>query len=896
MRGLLTRRLHADPAPHTRQFFDNLLVTTDGKVFAGFRMGDVRWDYTGTEAKARTLSQVQDGWALLEGTDYFERGTTRPWPVSEHFARLDRRTLNPLPDVHHCDSTGFSARELIDGACGCFTYNAYLQAQQNRITRTGQDDKIWFRYFGVGEIGNQDLRAQAIALKTSGKQPSAEAKAVFAKAKQVADTVAGPSWRARKMTEREQTWLRLRSLGIAIPAVSVPGAHGWGSADLPALATDVRWTEHPFDRGVKITAWRNGKQIERFVQVLTLAVDPPVLHYPENGLEPWKVYAERCLDPDGRPVGAEWWEIGRIKTGAELKAQAELDLRKAYSLEHGYEEFDEEPREDIGRGIVRAREIRDAVTTGAPRDAARFVGTVNMVVWGTDTYVGGKLVKTAAEVAEERADAMRRLYAGNGMGMVFVPPAGQAAKLAEAVPGEWSVRDTNGYQRQWDLAYHSTSLPHVSTQVGDGHGPYQGPTRGAAKRPVFHDSHYATEGRATGRGQNLWLWVATLGGGKTVGAVGCQAYHAVRRGIRTLVSDPSGPTLKMCELPELKPYANGFNLLKGEDGVLNPPSLVRDPIRDEFVEDGLSTAEVEDAYQRALVLAQGRRESLTRDAARRMLEADLYDHPLTRSSLRKASGQVEWTRERTLWDLIHGLEANGDDHSLDLVDALREASRRPRLSLLFAPEGQGGDFIKSDLRRATLTVVATPGLRKAPTTKPRAEWDLEDLTADAVLYLAGLYTGREVYDKPMQERAMVVLDEAETLTEGAMGNAFLSTLGRDHSKWNIEAHLLLKNLNDVVMDKEILNFVAGIYIGRMAKQKPAEDLLDQIGHIDRSYAKALLHLSERRPGEFIHIDADNRVGGMAFDLAWAPHLQDAIFTTPNPTGLGAWATDEEVLG
>jgi hypothetical protein len=896
----IRKPIHSDPAPHTRQFFDNLLVTTQGRVFAGFRMGDVRWDYTGTEAKARTLDQVQDGWALLEGTPYHERVTTRPHPVEHWAARLDARTPNPLPDVHLCERFKFSDEELSSGACGCYTWNAHLSAMQRRIAQTGQDDKVVFRYFLVGDVGGIDLRAEALGMRWDGKRPSDSARAVFQRAKEIADAVTGPGWEARRMTEREQEWLRHRSLGIALPAprLTATGNVGWSGTDLPALATDIRWVEQPFDRNVRLVGWRDGKQIERVVQVLTLALDPGTLDYPNNGLEPWMVYAERAVDLDGRPIGAEWSVNGRIATGEELKAQAELDLRRSLHLEKDYRDFNEPPREDIARGIMRAKEVRDEVGKPA-RISARFVGTVNMVVWGETAYLDGKVVKTAEEVAEERAASMTRLYAGADMGFHFVTPHGQAAKLAEFVPGEYEVWDKVGYQRQWPLDFHSTALPNVSTSVGDGHGPYMGPTRGAAKRPTFHDSHYATEGRSTGRGQNMWLWISTLGGGKTVGCVGSVGYNAVRRGIRTLVSDPSGPTLALTRLPELAPYSNGFNLLKGEAGILNPPSLVRDPIREEFEvdDDGerRDPDEVDDHFSRARVLAMGRRESLVRDVARRMLEADLYDHPQTRRALRDAARGTVWTRERTMWDLVDRL-LQGDEHSRDVGEVLRDASDLPRLNLLFAPRTEGGDFITSGLKRAVFTVVATPGVKRAPDSKARADWDQEELSADAVTYLTGLYTGREVYDKPMDERAVFIADEAETLTDGAMGNAFLSTLGRDHSKWNIEAHLLLKNLNEVVMQREILNFIAGVWIGRMAKLGPAEDLLDTLGSIDRGYAKSLLRLSERRPGEFVHVDADNRVGGMAVDLGYMPHVQRAIFTTPDPTGHGAWASSEEVLG
>ncbi len=869
MKRWWTRPAHIDPAPNARQIFDNFLVTTSGDVLAGFRVGAVRWDYTGLDVKRATLEAVQDIWALLAGHEIHERITTRPHPVQQWAARLDARTPNPLPDV--CSET----------------WNAHLARMQHVVAGTGMDDKVVFRYVKIGEIGSADLLVTAKALR-GGRTIKNNLREIFATERRIADAVSGAGWRARRMTLREQEWLRARSLGLSIPApMPVPDSvQVWDRDDLLGLDADVRWEETPLDRVVSLTAWRNGAQVNRAVQILTLTSEPAMLRYPENGLDPWLVFSERAVDASGYAFGTEWSINGRIATGEEIKHAAEMALKTALNLDKDYRDFDEPPREDIGRGIQRAKELRDEVTTGDPRDASRFIGSVNVAVWGQDVVKDGRVVKSAAEVCEERGEALRRLYGGNMMRFHVSVPKGQAARLSMFVPGENTVWDRRGYQRQFPLDYLAAGLPNVSVTVGDGHGSYVGPTRGAAKRPTFHDPWYATEGKSTGRDANIWVIGGTLGAGKSV-LGGSILYNASRRGARVVARDPSGPLLRLCKMPELKPFAVGLNLLEAQDGVLNPPSLIRDPLREEYVD--------ESRWRRAMALAQGERSDLVQDIARRTLQHDLYAHPESQGALRSAARLVQWTRERSMWDLVDGLHKVGSEHARQLGDALHDASERPRLSLIFAPRGEGGDFVHSGLARKALTIVATPGIKRAPDNVDRRDWNHEERAADPVIYLTGLFTGREVYDKPMDERAIFLADEAEDLTDGAVGRAFLSRLGRDHSKWNIAVYLLLKNFSDAVISTELRNFIAGAWVGKMASLGPAEAFLDVLGVEDRAYARSLLRLSANVPGEFVHLDADGRVGGMRVDVDYYPALAAALFNDPAPAGASAWRSTDEVL-
>lgn len=846
---LPARTIHTTLATNVVQIVGNMLVTATGQVWAGYRIGPVRWDFISMAERTILLQQQADVWAALAGRDVQERVTTRPYPVAAWAKNLSNRTPWPAPDV--------------PGE----TFNDYLLRMQRRIGSGGMGDKIVFRWFTLAPVEpGTDVRAQVLA-SASGRMPSAPVRALLADEKRVNDAVQG--WSARRMSAAETGWMRARSLAPGMPAPVRAARDGWSMADLPELSNDVRWNETPFDRSVQVHGWRDGAETVRAVQVLT-ATRMGDQSYPENGLDPWQAYAEHVTDPLGRAIPVEWNLVGRIAAGGELAKQATLDLAKAININESYALFDEPAPEYTERGIVVAKEARDQITTGQARDSARFVGTVNMIVTGADVFdERGRLVRPAAEVVEERSEALRRAYAGADLRMDFTAPMAQAARLLEAVPGEGF--DRIGYQRQMRLGYLAAGLPNVSSSVGDGRGPYLGYTLGAATRPVFHDSHYATEGQGErGRAQNTWLVVSTLGGGKSV-LLESIIYSNVRRGTRVVVRDPSGPMTALCDMPELAGVSQALNLLNGAPGILNPPSLVR--ATDDEAE------------------AIGQRRMLTLDMARRCLQPDLFAHPGTYSALREAGRKVAWTEYATLWDLVVALEAVADEHAHTVAWALRDASEMPLLRLLFpAAIDTLPPWRSSD---ALLTVISTPGVRRAPDGVGRDDWSPAEHAADPLLRLSTLYADRLLFEKSRDQRAVAVFDEAEDMTDSAAGRATLARLGRDHSKWNIAVYLALKNLTPEMMGGELRNFLAGAFVGRMANVEPAEAMLSVLHIQERGYAKYLMGLSSRRPGEFVHLDADGRVGTVKIDIDHHPELRDVALTNPTPDGADAWADEGE---
>lgn len=867
-------------APHAKQIVRNLIMLKDGSVLAGYRIGAARWDFTGKDAKIMRMNQDADVFAALVGRSYHERVTTRPHPVATWAGNLDKRTPHPTPDVHVCDLS-MNQGDLLNGRCGCETWGKHLIRMQDVIARSGMNDKIVFRYFGlnVKVSPRTDLRKQINEFLKGGK-PSAAVAALIADEKRVSDIVTG--WPgSQRMSEYEQGWLRVRSLS---PGVIPTGIHsrdrgGWDELALPALASDTRWAETPFGRTVSVTSFVGGKQVDTAVRVLTMARMAD-LNYPENGMPPWQVHGESVLDASGRPFPVEWSVVGRLRSGEELAKEVEFELRRVRHVKGDYQEHNEFPPSNVDKAIGVAVETRDQVTTGQAAVAARFQGQINVVITGQATEH-----LTAEQVVEERCAAFIQMYSSTGLRMDFAGSDSQSFMLASTVPGE--PHDRLGFQRRLRLPFLTAGMPNVTAAIGDGLGPYLGHTRGASRRPVMHDPHLATEGLRTGRSQNMHLVEATLGGGKSV-LLGSVGYNAVRRGVRTVISDPSGPLAVLCHMPEIAAVSQEINLLNGARGILSPAALIRDPLLTEFDEPG--------QYAEALGQAAAERRDLMVDMAKRCLpdyllkgEAEARTEAALRLAARQHADRVGWSQTSTMWDLMRPLK-DGDDWAKSVHGALVDASTAPLLRLMFPEPGAPGVASQYD---KTLTVITTPGIVRAVDGTPRKDWNPLEVGADVVLRLVGLFTDRLIYSKARSERCIAIFDEAESLTDFGPGRSMLSRLGRDHSKWNTAVYLGVKSVSDQMLSGELKNFLASVFVGRMASREPAEKALELLGLTDKQYAQVLMGLSTYVPGEFVHADVAGNVGMLKVDVDYHPALKAALLTDPTPEGSGHWDLTEE---
>jgi AAA domain-containing protein len=865
-------------APNARQIVRNLLVLKTGEVLAGYRIGPERWDFTGRDRKIQRMNVSTDVWAALTGRTVHERVSTRPAPVVAWARNLDKRTPDPLPDIHTCGQT-LPKGDLLLGLCGCETWNTHLVRMQERIASIGMDDKVVFRYFGVGRVPRgYDLRKRLL----DGGKPHKHLAEILADEARVNDIVSG--WRGTvRMNEREQAWVRKRSLapGVTASRIATDGFDGWDDLAIGALAGDVEWEEDPFGRAVTVHTWVDGVKHTSAVRCLMLA-RVQEMEYPDNGAQPWMTYADRATDAEGRPFPVEWSLQGTLRKAEDLAAEVDLDLRKAMNLKRDYQKHNEVPPEQVDRAIAVARETRDQVTGGRAAESTRLDGTVTAIITGT-----ARGDKNALEVVEERAAALSRLYVGGVLKQEYTGAyLIQSAALRSVTPGE--PRDKVAYQRRFRLPFLSAAMPNVSVSVGDQRGPYMGFTKGATRRAFHHDPFFATEGQTTGRGQNMHAYVATLGGGKSM-IIGLVAYQCVRRNIRTIISDPSGPLAKLTTLPELAPFSQVIDLGKGASGILSPASLIRDPNPTDYLEEDPGL------YAEMRTEAQAERRGLTVDMADRCLDSSLHGTPETVRALNDAarlySQTRTWETTTTLWDLVDALNALNEPHARHVAAALEDASTMPLMRLMFPPRGQ--DLPPRDAYDKVLTVITMPGVSRPKEGLERKDWNPREMGADAVLRLIGLYTDRLIFSKQRYERAAVFYDEAEMITDTSAGRGLFSRLGRDHSKWNLYVGMAFKSIDQQMMSGELRNFIASVFAGKMANAEPAMSALTLLGLDDPSYAQTLMNLSEVQAGEFVHLDVAGEIGSVKIDVEFHAPLLAALKTDPGAENAADWILDLE---
>src|SRR5690606_15466538 len=134
------------------------------------------------------------------------------------------------------------------------------------------------------------------------------------------------------------------------------------------------------------------------------------------------------------------------------------------------------------------------------------------------------------------------------------------------------------HRRRMPVTLPARALPQAASTVGARRGGLLGRTAGTSRRPVFLDLHFPMEVRER---SGLAVFVAEPGGGKST-LLGALGYLAARRGVQVTLLDPSGPLARLCQLPELRPYARVLNLTGSGQGTLAPYALIPTPNREHF--------------------------------------------------------------------------------------------------------------------------------------------------------------------------------------------------------------------------------------------------------------------------------------------------------------------------
>jgi hypothetical protein len=672
----------------------------------------------------------------------------------------------------------------------------------------------------------------------------------------VAEAIHGPGLEGRAVGARELEWLMRRSLGLGLPA---PGALSpvddgrWETEDLYELTEGVVHEAEPFAPSVRVSRRDpSGAGSERHVSILTVGrVDE--IEIPDPAHEPWLVHADRL------PFAIEWSIRLDVLDGDQALDAVQRKLLIVRDMQRHYRDHDLDEPLALERQARQARSIEDQMTTGGDTAGTRVHGWFRIAV-------SGNTQEECLERARQVIDTYRKRQ------VTVAHPKGQHGLLREFIPGE--PLSSTAYRRRLPGLYFAAGVPAASSSLGDRRGPYLGHTAASSRRAVMFDTHFATEVRET---SGLVPIVGALGSGKSVLA-GLITYEAVRRGITSVMLDPSGPLARLTELPELRDRSRHIDLTSAPSGTLNPYAVVVQPRPEDYT--------TLDSLEEARTLAAQDRKLLALDVATMLLPAGLAANPRTRLVLTEAIRSTKGAPQTSLWSVVEFLETRDDDHAQDIAAYLRDMAEMP-LARLFFPIGPGAEPSSDD--HSVLTVLTMPGLLLPPSSVPREHWSTSEQMAVPLLHLASWYATRTIYGRPRAERKLVALDETHFLGEWGAGRALFTRLGRDSRKWNTCVLAASQNPADV-LGMEVSNFISAAFVGRIEDDQVAADALRMLRVPPGvGYEGVLARLSPRsatgvRSGlrEFVMRDVDGNVDRMRVDLDHLPQVLAALDTTAAP--------------
>lgn len=816
-----------DPAVPARLALRNIednLCFTDNEAWAWFVLPTQAWAFQSNAQREQLLFGSGDGLAYLAGHRLHLRVTTRPYPAAEWARRLDENTPSPLP-----------ARE--GGSWGDHLVNM----QEHLRHQTMAEKEV---YLGVRLASR--ARSHKLAAALWRRPGNIEHARLLPAVERATEAVALPGLEGRPATAAEMEWLLRRSVGIGLPAPSLlspTDGDEWEPDDLHSFTDEVDYAAQPLGRTVQVTS-RGTHPVERHVSVMSVGRLEEI-DAPDPGHEPWLSHTDRL------PFPVEWSAQFDVLSGGDARQAIQRKLLVVRDMQRHYHEHGLDEPLALDRQARQARQVEDQMSRGVDVAAARVHGWFRLAVSG--------------RTEEECLERVRKVVASyRGRRVTIEHPRGQYGLLREFIPGE--PVSTSAYRRRLPVLYFSAGVPTASSQVGDRRGPYVGYTAGASRRAVMFDTHYATEVKET---SGLVPVVGGLGAGKSV-LLGQITYETVRRGVPSVVLDPSGPLARLTDLPELREHSEHIDLTTAQSGTLNPFSVVARPSPEAFPS--------EDALAEAEVLAAQDRKLLAMDVVKMLLPPSLEAMPHTSLVVSDAVRTTRGAGDSSLWDVVANLEALDHDHGKVVANYLRDMAELPLARLFFPAESR-----EFERRSATLTVLTMPGLVLPPRNVPREHWSTSEQLAVPLLHLASWYATRAVYGRAMASRKLVALDETHFLGDWSAGRALFTRLGRDSRKWNTCVLAASQNPADV-LGMDVANFMSAAFVGRMEDEDAARDALRMLRvPTGVGYERALSTLSAGRGAagfrEFVMRDVDGHVDKIRVDLSANPALLDALNTT-----------------
>ncbi|BBG20763.1 hypothetical protein RVR_P218 (plasmid) [Actinacidiphila reveromycinica] len=823
----------------------NLTVTRTGYVTAWYVAEPQRWSFkTDRERNQLVLAHAQR-LAELTGRRLYLRITHRPYPVARWAEALHRSVVNPLPG-----------------------WESYLQEEQLQVARLPLDDKVIYYGVRLGRVSGAGRAANKVLRGALDRELAALGRDLT----EIDRTMSAPGMDASPAQAHDMDWLLTRSIGLGLPAPLDPPPQPdsvWSPSDLAEHTDGVEWSApEPYAPHLRIAGDRNGQRVERYVTILTMSrMDLPDI--PESGYGPWLQRLDRLRFP---------YEVSGVFDVRE-PAQTDRDIRDQldrirHQVNH-HAEHDVDVPLQLSRQRDQGRGIEDETRSGFSGLATRVHGWIRIAVSAA-----------TAEDVRNRADQVIKMYSPQ---VVIKRPSDQYTMAREFIPGEDLAH--TGYRRRMPVTTLAGSLPAATALVGDRVGPHIGSTSGVSRRAVMWHPWMSTEQRER---SGLTVVLSTLGGGKST-LCGKVVYDTTRMGVPWVVLDPSGPLTRLCDLPELRPYSRRIDLMRAEPGTLNPYHVIPDPRPEHYTPEQYAdyddpALEASLALQRDTQAAAAQRRTLAIDAMRGLLPAQITGSQQTQTALLLAAGRTDASVHSSPHAIIKELEAESGlglaEHAGHLAKLLHAAAELPQGQLIFPP-ADGDDRYQTAHQR--LVVMSLRGLTLPADGTPPSEWTLEEQYSMPLLYLAGWYAQRSIYDRDMNDRKGLFLDETHALLSVPSGRTLVKKTGRDSRKHNTRALYATQDGGDI-LTAGVENWVDSVFVGRTIGAQAQRAALGLLGiEPGHGYEEILEGLSNQsrssntRLGwrEFIFNDGNDGMERITVRLD-RPALRDALNSTANP--------------
>lgn len=830
---------------------DGHLVRTGQEVYAWYRLGPQRWSFRSDSQRQDLIAAIAGQYAELHGRWMHLRVTTRPYPIRMWAEAHVHNAIGKLPDTE-----------------GALSFDDYLVGEQQQLLGHSMAEKEVYLGIQVQTRTVVDRAVESAAPLLRRVFPGAvdaELLAIDSEVEHLDQVVGAPGLDGRPVTAEEMSWLMHRSCSLGLPAprhmAAVPVAT-WEPEDLASFTDAADFHAEPYSPTVTVRG-RTGSNagLTRYVTVLNVG-QMHGLQIPETD-DPWVQRADRL------PAPVEWSARIYVRKPEEVSGELQRQMNKVRSqVRHYTDEHELEPPQSLSRQASRVLEIDDEMTSG-------FTALATRVRSWWRIAVSGQTERESLRLAQQ----MLELYKPK---VAIEHPEAQYALAREFIPGE--PLSSSAYLRRGSVVWLSSGVPSATADVGDRRGVLLGETCTVTRRPVAWDPWMSQEIRDS---SGLTALVAGLGGGKSFLGGGI-VYKTLRAGAYWTVLDPSGPLARLCELPELRPYARPINLLNADPGILNPYRVVAEPRLDHFLDED----DPERAWRREKALAAATRRRLVLDVLTGLLPYEVARLAQTRivllRAVRAVGGRVD-ASPAEVFDALRRDAGEHHEHAVVVADFLDEM--RERMSLLI-PEGDYDPY--ADERDDRMTVLTMAGLTLPKDGVSREHWtDAESLGVE-LLNLAAWLTQRSIYERPKDLRKGVWIDEAFFLSEVPTGRVLMNRFARDSRKWNVRVLLSSQVPADFLNIQGFVSLLDSVFVGRLDDEDAQSDALrllkvpvgvgyeQVVASLGRRPGQRASTERDRAPRQFVFADGAGGVERIRIDLSGdhLDHVRDAMDTTP----------------